>query len=287
MPARQKINTAANRQKWKHVGVQQAQNGPNRFSYNTFENQLHTLRNLNNEQKLEVMNGLMPTVSRMFRESSRQGHKIRSLKFKNMMYEEGIFDTINEVTISPNIRERVNQLEREVTDARQLIKALRDQAQESAKERKDEKSEVEEQGMTCTICFEQFVKDQVMATAPGPCTSFYCLSCLHTVIEYHRRGSSSSTSDVMFECPCCRKPCNKYLTIKYNKDNVIDLQEDSDEMDQNNTKDETPVTDVQAPQCEKCEVPMILKTSRTGNKFFSCPNWKDTKCPGKSFYGSQ
>ncbi len=295
MPARnnQKINTPANRQKWRQFGVQQAQNGPKRLSYHTFESQLHKLRNLSNEQKLEVMNGLMPTVSRMFRDSSRQGHTIRSLKFKNMMYEEGNFDTIlpNQTTISPVILERVNRLEREVSDSRELIKALRNQAQEAAKQRKDGKSEVEERGMTCTICYEPFVKDQVMATSPGPCTSFYCLSCLHTVIEYHRRTNSSSSSTI-FDCPCCRKPCNKYLTIKYNKENVIDLEEE-DSPDENDLEiaavAESCNVDTEeirslAPDCDKCRVLMILKTSRTGNKFYSCPNWKVTKCPGKSFY---
>lgn len=289
MPARQKINTAANRQKWRQFGIQQSQNGPKRISYHTFESQLHRLRNISNEQKVEIMNACMPTVSRMFRDSTRQGHTIQRLKFKNMMYEEGHFETIspNEAIIPLNIQERVDQLQREVSDARDLIKVLRTQAQEAAKKNKEEKSE-DEFSMTCTICYEAFVPNQVMATAPGPCTSFYCLTCLHTVIEYQRRRSSSSTAvAVLFECPCCRKPCDKYLTIKYNADHVVDFQNEDEENDNDNDKAENELAaelGVISPKCDKCQVDMILKTSRTGNKFYSCPNWKVTKCPGKSFY---
>ncbi len=296
MPAQktQKINTGANRQKWRNLGVQQSQNRPNRISYNTFEIQLNRVRNITNEQRVEIMDQLMPAVSRMFRESTHQGHKISSLKWKNMMYESGDYEICTQPKVSPEVQERVNRLQREVSDARQLIQMLRTQAQAAAKERKDEKSEKEE-GMTCAICYEPFLSNQVMATAPGPCTSFYCLKCLHTLIEYHRQSFSSSSSSstsppILFECPCCRKPCDKYLTLKYNKNDVVDLMKNEEE--EQNGDDIVDKTEedfgaqlgVDSPLCDKCQVFMQIKTSRTGNKFYSCPNWKVTKCPAKSFY---
>lgn len=299
MPARktQKINTGTNRQKWRNLGVQQTQNRPNRISYNTFENRLNYVQNITNEQREEIMHQLMPTVSRMFRESTRQGHKISSLKWKNMMYESGDYEICTQPEVSSGVQERVNRLQREVSDARQLIQVLRTQAQAAAKERKDEKIEKEE-GMTCAICYEPFMSNQVMATAPGPCTSFYCLECLHTLIEYRRHGFSSSSSStsstsspILFECPCCRKPCDKYLTLKYNKNDVVDLMKNGEEDEQNEDdvvdkkeEDFSAQLGVDSPLCDKCQVFMQIKTSRTGNKFYSCPNWTVTKCPAKSFY---
>ena len=279
MPARRRgwNSYKSNLPKWRQASLALTQNRYSKISYYTVYKEIE--KRVPEAQRENCMDAVMPIVSVFFRESCRRGLMISSLKYKTLALQNADIAYVDTVQVPQFVKDKVNEIENtlkeknsELTSARQMIKALQD----SLQKKKENNAEISE-SLNCTICFEPFVDGQEMATSPGPCSSFYCIDCIMHLIEFTRRVTSS----YLYSCPCCRANCSKYISIKFCQEMYLHDNEQIHNSDDDNEDSED--TKKEAPECTNCNVPMVVKLNRQGKKFYSCPNWKTTKCPAKSF----
>lgn len=250
-----------------------------KISCTTFWNRLCNTT-LNDDQKRQAMRAIAPLISQLLIESARKGHIIRALKYKNMMYEGGVYEVfpMESYECSEGVQSRVLQLQKEVSDARALVRHLRAEA-DKLRENKESCASTnrpDNERLSCSICFESLAPGDCIATLPTQCQSFYCLQCMETYAEYQRRMGSA------ISCPCCRAQTTSFITLTYSPGHDTRQSPTLASANADSTDEEATALH-SVPSCDNCQAPMVERTNKYGRKFYGCPNWGKLRCKSKPF----
>ncbi len=249
-----------------------------------------------------IFNALGPHISYNGRQMSSRGNTIGSMSYKldcvmgilesgGEIVDGAIADTLyNPGSKRENIAAEFDRMRKECADARSVILQLQKVARELRPEnvRSAEAAAGGQWTTMCLICQDKLINGDKVATGLSACTSFYHETCLLTLIEYNK-GNHDNTC--LYECPCCRTRVNKYTSMIYDEDKMNSgrpdfRRETPGQLSAAQAREPPSNTDSEAPEapiCDNCQIAMESKHNHSGNLFWGCPNWRDTKCPPRSY----